>query len=92
MYFDLKNAEVVGGYVLKLEFEDGSTGKVDILKYVEEGTVFARLKDPSYFKTFRIEYGTLLWGEGEVDVAPEALYEEATGKQVEYGSKDRAVS
>ena len=73
-------------------FEDGSTGNVDLSKYLEAGTVFDRLKDPSYFKTFRIENGTLLWGGGEVDVAPEALYEEATGRQIEYGSKDRAVS
>jgi hypothetical protein len=92
MYFDLKKAEIVAGYVLKLEFEDGSIGNVDLSKYVEEGTVFDRLKDPSYFRTLRIEYGTLVWGGGEVDVAPEALYEEATGKQIAYGSKDRAVS
>ena len=31
--------------MLKLEFEDGSTGKVDLSKYVEEGTVFDKLKD-----------------------------------------------
>jgi len=92
MYFDLKSVELVGGYVLNLEFEDGLTGKVDLSKYVEEGTVFVRLRDPLYFKTVRIEYGTLLWGKGEDDVAPETLYEEATGKRVEYGSKDRAIS
>lgn len=92
MYFELKSAELLGGYELKLEFEDGSTGKVDLRRYVQEGTVFARLEDSSYFKTFRIEYGTLVWGSGEVDIAPEALYEEATGKQVAYGTKDRAVS
>lgn len=92
MYFDVKKAEAVGGYVVKLEFEDGSTGMVDLSKYLEEGTVFTRLSDPAYFKTLRVEYGTLVWGEGEVDVAPEALYEDATGKAVDYRSKNRAVS
>ena len=92
MYFDLKNAEVVSGYLLKLEFEDGTTGKIDLSKYVEEGTVFAVLKDPSYFKTLRIEYGALVWGDGEVDIAPEALYEDATGKAIDYKSRNRAVS
>jgi hypothetical protein len=92
MYFDVKKAESVGAYVIKLEFEDGSTGKVDLSKYLEEGTVFARLKDPVYFRTLRIEFGTLLWGAGEVDIAPEALYEDATGKSIDYKSKDRAAS
>ena len=92
MYFDVKKAESVGGYVVTLEFEDGSAGKVDLSKYVEEGTVFSRLRDPVYFKTLRVEYGTLLWGQGEVDIAPEALYEDATGKSINYKSKDRAVS
>lgn len=26
---------------------------------------------------FRIEYGTLVWGDGLVDIAPETLYQKA---------------
>ena len=87
MYFDVKRAESVGGYVVRLEFEDGSIGKVDLSKYLEEGTVFVRLRDPEYFRTLRVEYGALLWGQSEVDIAPEALYENATGKSINYKSK-----
>ena len=37
-----------------------------------------------YFKDFRIEYGTIIWGNGKIDIAPETLYSIATGKPVRY--------
>jgi len=92
MFFDVKNAELTGSYLVKVEFEDGTAGKVDLRKYVQEGTVFSKFSDPTYLKSMRIEYGTLVWGQGEVDIAPEALYEEATGRAVNYPVKDKAVS
>jgi len=91
MYFDVKHADRAG-HLVELEFEDGSVGKIDLRKYIEEGTVFEKLNHPSYLATMRIEYGALVWGEGEVDIAPEALYQEATGRPVDYTKKDRAVS
>jgi len=91
MYFDVKNAERTG-YQVMLDFEDGSAGGVDLRKYIQEGTVFEKLSDPAYVATMRVEYGTLVWGNGEVDIAPEALYEEATGRPIDYSKKDRAVS
>ena len=91
MYFDVKHADRTG-HQLKLQFEDGSAGKVDLRKYIDEGTVFEKLNDPRYLATMRIEYGALVWGDGEVDIAPEALYEEATGRPIDYTKKDRAVS
>jgi hypothetical protein len=92
MFFDVRHAELVADRILRLQFEDGLSGRVDLSKYVQEDTVFARLKNTDYFKAFRIEFGTLVWGDGELDIAPEALYQEATGKEVIYRSKDSAVS
>jgi len=92
MYFEVKRAELADDFILQLEYEDGSTGKVDVSKYIAADTVFFRLQDPAYFRTFRIEYGTIVWGEGEVDMAPESLYEEATGRNTAYGLRHRAVS
>ena len=92
MYFDVKHAELSGGHNVQLTFEDGSAGKVDLRNYIKEGTVFSRLGDPAYMSTMRVEYGTLVWGEGEVDIAPEALYQEATGRTIDYSRRDKAVS
>jgi len=92
MYFDVKRAELGANYLVNIEFDDGSVGRVDLRTYIQEGTVFSKLKDPAYAQSMRIEYGTLVWGQGEVDIAPEALYEQATGRSVNYDRKDRAVS
>lgn len=91
MYFDVKHAER-SGHLVKLKFQDGSAGNVDLRRYIQAGTVFERFNDPDYVATMRVEYGALVWGDGEVDIAPEALYEEATGRPIDYTRRDRAVS
>ena len=91
MYFDITHAQYDSEYRILLEFEDGSRGTVDLSDYINPDTVFEVFRDKHYFKNFRIEYGTLVWGEGEVDIAPETLYEWATGKQVRYTSKENPV-
>ncbi|MDY7029262.1 MAG: DUF2442 domain-containing protein [Spirochaetota bacterium] len=91
MFFDITQAHYDSEYRIHLEFEDGSKGTVDFSDYIKPETVFEAFKDIAYFKKFQIAYGTLIWGEGEVDIAPEALYERATGKQVRYSSKKNVV-
>ena len=86
MYFDVTNATYSGKYQLDLHFADGSSGKVDFTKYIEEGTVLDKLKDLALFKTFCIKYGTIVWGD-DLDIAPETLYVEATGKDVIYRNR-----
>jgi len=91
MFFDVTDAQYDSEYRIHVEFEDGSRGTVDLSDYIRPDTVFEVFRDTHYFNNFRIEYGTLVWGEGEVDIAPEALYERATGKQVRYTSRINAV-
>ena len=91
MFFEITHAQYDSEYRIHLEFEDGSMGTVDLSDYIKPDTVFEAFSDKKYFKGFHIEYGTLVWGEGEVDIAPEALYERATGKQVRYPSRRNAV-
>jgi len=87
MYFDVMDATYAGKYQIDIHFADGSSGRVDFTKYLEEGTVLAKLKDLAVFKNFGIMYGTIVWGE-DLDIAPETLYVEATGKDVT--SRDRS--
>ncbi len=91
MFFDITDAQYDSEYRIQLKFEDGSRGTVDLSGYIKPDTVFEVLSDKHYFENFRIEYGTLVWGDGEVDIAPETLYERATGKEVRYTSKKNAV-
>jgi hypothetical protein len=79
MYYDVIAARYVEDYKLHLTFENGKSGLVNFLKYIQKGAVFAPLEDLDFFKKFTInqELGVITWGEA-VDLAPEILYAEAT--------------
>ncbi|MBI2928569.1 MAG: DUF2442 domain-containing protein [Verrucomicrobia bacterium] len=75
-------AEPLPGYRVRLRFDDGVEGVVDLSAEVGKG-VFAAWKDVAHFKRVRIgEFGELLW-DGEIDLCPDALYMEVTGATVE---------
>ena len=81
MFHDVVKATYRGDYRIELEFDDGQRGVVDFSKYAERGGVFERFNDIAFFRSFSVnaELGALTWGD-EVDIAPETLYAEATGK------------
>jgi hypothetical protein len=70
------SAEYEGGHRIRLSFSEGTVKTVDFQKWLD-GPVFEPLKDPSYFRRFFLEAGTVVWPNG-ADIAPETLYE-ATG-------------
>ena len=84
MYFEIISAEYVENYKIKLVFEDGNTGIADLVDYPDPKNIFSAFLDINFFKNFQIEYGTLVWGNGELDLAPETLYSRATGKEFNY--------
>ncbi len=87
MYFDVVRAQYQSDYRIHLTFEDGRSGVLDLADYVSDQTVFARFSDIGYFRRFKVDSGALVWGEGELDIAPERLYELATGRQVKYDNE-----
>lgn len=62
------------GLVYWVQFDDGTNGEIDFAGYPKKGTVFERLANAEFFRSARIEGGTISWPNG-ADVAPEALYE-----------------
>jgi len=85
MLFEVTTARYLKDYQIELHFEDGASGTVDLAHHMEQGTILEQLRDKNLFKSFQIEYGTLTWKNGELDIAPETLYVEATGREVTYG-------
>jgi len=75
MHYSVVDARHVRDYVVWLKFADGTEGEVDLSSELW-GPVFEPLSDPSYFKQFRIEFGTIARPNG-ADFAPEFLYEMA---------------
>jgi hypothetical protein len=70
------HAEVVGDYRLRLRFNDGTTGVIDLEPRLW-GPMFEALRDPEVFKRVRVDgsAGTVVWSNG-ADLAPEMLYRE----------------
>ncbi len=75
--FDITAVEVVGAHRLRLTFDDGTVGDVDLAPHEWRG-VLEPLRDPDYFAQVRVDAdsGTITWPNG-VDFAPEPLYEQA---------------
>jgi hypothetical protein len=72
---EVASAEYVEGYKIRLHFNNGETGLVD-LKDCLWGSMFEPLRDPSVFKRFRVSevLHTVCW-ENEADLAPEFLHD-----------------
>ena len=77
----MTSVEVLDGYRLRLAFEDGATGDVDLTDELW-GPVFAPLKDRSLFAQVSVDDmgGTIVWPNG-ADFAPEWLYEVVASQQ-----------
>ena len=66
-------AEYRGEFRIHLVFSDRSEATVDFRQWLD-GPVFEPLKDPSYFRRFFLDGGTVVWPNG-ADIAPETLYD-----------------
>jgi hypothetical protein len=72
----------IRAYRLELTFTDAEKAELDLAdRIVGHGGVFAPLEDIDLFKKVKVEpeVGTLVWP-NEVDLCPDVLYSEATGK------------
>ena len=63
------------GYKLWLRFRTGEERIFDC-KPLLELPVFAPLSDVSVFNSVYMDYGTVVWNDGSIDIAPETLYEQ----------------
>jgi hypothetical protein len=78
----ISKVKVLPRYRLHLEFDDGASGTVDLSEKVGKG-VFAAWRDPFFFEQVAIgSAGELVWGD-KIDLCPDALYLQVTGKKPE---------
>ena len=64
----------IGPLRLQVRFQDGVSGEVELKESHLRG-VFARLRDPAFFKKVSCDQGFVEWPE-DIDLAPDAMYEE----------------
>ncbi len=72
----VSKAKYEGDYRVHVEFNDGRAGIVDLADAIlnDSREIFRPLRNPAYFKRFRVAMDTLVW-ENEADIAPEFLYD-----------------
>ena len=83
MLKDVVFAEALDGYKLRLRFEDGVEGVVDVASLCPFDGVFRPLKDREHFAQVRVdpELGTVCWPSG-ADLDPDVLYSIVTGESI----------
>ena len=86
---EVTSAEYVEGYKIRVGFNNGETGVVD-LKDCLWGPMFEPLKDISAFKRFTVSevLHTLCW-ENDADFAPEFLYDKMVEQAQARGAASR---
>ena len=76
----VKSVRALENYKLLVRFSTGEEKKVDISSLLDE-PVFKVLKDTTVFNAVYVDYGTVVWNDGTIDIAPEYLYENALNKK-----------
>jgi hypothetical protein len=62
---DVVRVKPLGGYRLRIEFSDGTSGERDFSAMVaREGEMLRPLKDPAFFARVFVELGALTWPNG----------------------------
>lgn len=80
MHWDVVDVKPLDGLALFVRFADGLTGEVRFAPEHLTG-VFTPLKDPGFFKQVYLDHGAVAWP-GQIDLAPDAMYQEIKAKGV----------
>ncbi|MCE3224633.1 MAG: uncharacterized protein K0S58_2813 [Nitrospira sp.] len=83
MLIDIVEATPLEGYHVRLRFEDGVVGDLDLSTIIRFEGVFASLKDLPRFRELRVhpDLGTIHWPNG-ADLDPVVLYACVTGTPI----------
>jgi hypothetical protein len=76
---DVTGFELLTGTTIRVQFADGCERSVDLQDVVRPIGVFARLHEPGFVASGRVnpDTGTIEWPDGG-DVSPERLYQSGT--------------
>ena len=76
MFTEVDSAEYIGDYKVSVLFNDGVKKIIDFheILFIHDYPAFRSLKNPEVFRKFNIT-DTLEWDNGNIDIAPETMYE-----------------
>lgn len=70
----MASARYVGNSIFLVTSSMGEVRLFDVTRLLHM-PVFKPLEDETVVQDYKVEFGVLTWCDGEVDIAPEALYE-----------------
>jgi len=84
------SVEQTGPYRLRIRFDDGAEGEIDVRSATTLEGVFEPLNDPAFFSQVRVDEdaGTIVWPNG-ADLDPLVLHSKITGIPIELDSPRR---
>ncbi len=92
MLKDVVDVQPLEDYRLRVRFEDGVEGIIDVRDIIQFKGVFSPLNDRAYFQQVRVnqELGTIVWP-NEADLDSDVLYSRITGQQLPAWDEARAA-
>jgi hypothetical protein len=93
MLKDITHVQPLENHCLRLRFEDGVEGSVDIAALVKFTGVFNLLQDRGYFLQVRVnpDLGTICWP-NDADLDPDVLYAFVTGQPLTLSASKLALA
>ncbi|NQZ33991.1 MAG: DUF2442 domain-containing protein [Oceanospirillaceae bacterium] len=73
MYPAVINVNALNDYLLRVEFENGQQGVLDMSPFLTFG-VFKQIRNKEQFKQVKVSFDTIEWSSG-ADLDPEFVYE-----------------
>ena len=71
---DIVAVKVLDDSHLDVRFDNGKQGVFDCRPYFSR-PYWRRLADPEFFRTVRVEYGTVMWGD-DIDMGEDDIYDQ----------------
>jgi len=86
MNISITKAEYISDYTIKLIFDNGEKGIVDLKPTIfnDKRKIFEPLRNIDFFKNFTLDSWTLVW-KNQLDLAPEYLYNLLNEKTINVG-------
>lgn len=81
---EVVDVELMGDFKVRLSFDDGTQGELDLSDIIVFEGVFSELKDPVQFEKLALnrELGTIVWPNG-ADLDPVVLHSLVSGQPIE---------
>lgn len=73
---EIKEVKKIDDMMLLLTFSTGEKRLYDATKLLTM-PAFQPLKDKQVFDSMRLEYGVVVWCDGDIDIAPETMYRDS---------------